>query len=101
MPPIGTVFETYRPATADFAVLWLHGGDRAAIEQDTGEIWNALVAPKPEGLAAAAAITREHIRKKIKTYINVNNHYEGSAPLSVDRLIRTLETGTPGAEKQP
>ncbi len=91
MPPIGTIFETYKPAPARFSVIRLHGGDRGEIEKETGEVWNRIVAPKPEALRAAARITIENIRKKIKTIVNVNNHFEGSAPLTIERFLETLK----------
>jgi uncharacterized protein YecE (DUF72 family) len=90
MPPIGEVFEKFHPATAPFSVVRLHGGDRGEIEKETGEVWDRIVAPKPEALRAAARITRENIREKIVTYVNVNNHFEGSAPLSIDRFTAEL-----------
>ena len=91
MPPIGTIFETYKPATARFSVIRLHGGDRGEIEKETGEVWNKIVAPKPEAIQAAAHITVENIRQKIKTIVNVNNHFEGSAPLTIERFLETLK----------
>jgi uncharacterized protein YecE (DUF72 family) len=90
MPPIGQVFERFAPSTADFQVIRLHGGDRLEIENETGEVWDAVVAPKPEGLAAAAKIVRRNARKKVLTYVNVNNHYEGSAPLTIQRFLEVL-----------
>jgi uncharacterized protein YecE (DUF72 family) len=91
MPPIGSIFEAHHPKTAPFEVVRLHGGDRGEIETATGEVWNKIVAPKPEALKAAAAITAENIRSKIKTYINVNNHFEGSAPLSIGRFLEEMK----------
>lgn len=96
MPPIGKVFEDFAPETAGFQVIRLHGGDRLEIEGETGEVWNKIVAPKPEGLASAAKIVRTNARKNILTYVNFNNHYEGSAPLSIRRFLETL---WPGVEK--
>jgi uncharacterized protein YecE (DUF72 family) len=90
MPPIGRVFEQSDPHTAAFQVVRLHGGDRAEIEKETGEVWDRIVAPKPEGLKAAAAIVRRNARRKVLTYLNLNNHYEGSAPLSAGRLLKLL-----------
>jgi len=92
MPPIGTVFETHKPRTAAFNVIRLHGGDRADIEKETGEVWNAVVAPKSAGLKAAAEIVKHNLRHRIKTYVNINNHYEGSAPLTIERFLETLES---------
>ena len=95
MPPIGQVFDRFKPATADFQIIRLHGGDRMAIEAETGEVWDAVVAPKPEGLAAAAKIVRTNARKKVLTYVNVNNHYEGSAPLTIGRFLEVLREERP------
>jgi len=96
MPPIGKVFEEFAPETADFQVIRLHGGDRLEIEGETGDVWNRIVAPKIEGLESAAKIVRASARKRVLTYVNFNNHYEGSAPLSIRRFLETLE---PGVEK--
>jgi uncharacterized protein YecE (DUF72 family) len=91
MPPIGSIFEAHHPRTAPFGVVRLHGGDRGEIEKETGEVWNKIVAPKPEALKAAAAITVENIRHKIVTHLNVNNHFEGSAPLTIVRFLNELK----------
>lgn len=90
MPPIATIFEKFRPRTADFAVVRLHGGDRLEIEKETGEVWNQLVSPKPESIKAAARIIRANAENRILTYVNVNNHLEGSAPLTIQRLLDAL-----------
>jgi uncharacterized protein YecE (DUF72 family) len=95
MPPIGQVFERFQPKTASFQVIRLHGGDRLEIEGETGEVWNRIVAPKPEGLKAAARIVRANARNKVLTYLNLNNHYEGSAPLSIGRFLEVLAGGEP------
>ncbi len=90
MPPIGEVFEKYQPATADFTVVRLHGGDRKDIEQATGEVWNSVAVPKPKGLDSAARIVKANQQRGMRTYVNVNNHYEGSAPLTIDRFLDVL-----------
>ena len=95
MPPIGQVFDRFKPRTAAFQVIRLHGGDRLEIEGETGEVWNRIVAPKPAGLKAAAKIVRANARNKVLTYLNLNNHYEGSAPLSIGRVLEVLAGGEP------
>ena len=90
MPPIGQVFEKFKPETASFQVMRLHGGDRLEIEGETGEVWNNVVAPKPGGLKSAAKIVRANAKKRVLTYLNLNNHYEGSAPLSIGRFLDVL-----------
>lgn len=90
MPPIGEVFEKFKPVDLEFLVIRLHGGDRKEIEQATQGQWNSLAAPKPEGLYAAARIVSENVKRKKMTYLNVNNHFEGSAPLSIERFLKEL-----------
>jgi uncharacterized protein YecE (DUF72 family) len=92
MPPIRQVFESHRPGTADFCVIRLHGGDRLEIEETTGEVWNRIVAPKPDGIEAAARIVADNARRGITTFLNVNNHFEGSAPLTVERFLDALRS---------
>ena len=31
------------------------------------------------------------MKRGIRTFVNVNNHYEGSAPLTIQRFVRVLE----------
>ncbi len=90
MPPIGEIFNRYEPATAASCVIRLHGSDRAGMESETGGTWNRLIASKPDGLRAAARIVRANRRRGITTFVNVNNHYEGSAPLTIARFLETL-----------
>ena len=91
MPHIANVFEKYKPQTSDFSIIRLHGGDRLEIEVETGQVWDRVVAPKPEGLKAAAEIVRFNRAQKVRTFVNVNNHYEGSAPLTIERFVDVLE----------
>ncbi len=90
MPPIAKVFEEFAPESADFQIIRLHGGDRLKIEGETDEVWNRIVSPKLASLESAAKIVRANARKKVLTYVNINNHYEGSAPLTIQRFLDTL-----------
>jgi hypothetical protein len=49
-----------------------------------------MSARQPEGIRAAAAITRDNAQKGVLTIVNVNNHYEGSAPLTIKRFLDEL-----------
>jgi len=90
MPPIGRIFEKHSPAPAGFSVLRLHGGDRQKIEDLSGEVWDRLVSPKPDALAAAARIVRANSRRGVLSFVNINNHLEGSAPLTIERFLEAL-----------
>jgi uncharacterized protein YecE (DUF72 family) len=90
MPPIGQVFDRFKPETAPFSIIRLHGGDRVEIEAETGSIWNKIVNPHPDAIRAAVRITRHNTRSKTLTYVNLNNHFEGSAPLTIERFLEAL-----------
>jgi uncharacterized protein YecE (DUF72 family) len=90
MPHIGEVFQQHQPATSRTSVIRLHGGDRLEIEKKTGEEWNRIVAPKPQGLRAAARIVRANREQGTRTFVNINNHFEGSAPITVGRFLEAL-----------
>jgi uncharacterized protein YecE (DUF72 family) len=87
MPPIKTVVEANDVYASNFLVIRLHGPDRKEIETKTKGVWDGIVLPKDEGLASAATIIQASLDKDLDTYVNVNNHYEGCAPLSIERLV--------------
>ncbi len=90
MPPIGEIFRKYDTATAGYSVVRLHGPDRQGIEKRTKKIWNKVVEPRETGIQSAVEIVKQNAHKEITTYLNVNNHYEGSAPLTIERFMDAL-----------
>jgi uncharacterized protein YecE (DUF72 family) len=90
MPRIAEVVAKLDIRTASFSIIRLHGPDRAGIEEETRGVWDKIVEPKDDGLKATAAIVRQDLDAGVDTYVNVNNHYEGSAPLTIERLLRQL-----------
>lgn len=86
MPPIWNVFNEFKTQIKSAAVIRLHGPDRSGIEEKTGSIWNQIVEPKDEELDKVAEIIYYLKNKKVDTYVNVNNHYEGSAPLTIRKI---------------
>jgi len=90
MPPIGEVASGSDTTDLPFAVIRLHGGDRKDIEERTGEVWDAIVDPRPQGLLTAAEIVRARARRGRPSYVFANNHYEGSAPLTLARFLNVL-----------
>ena len=69
-------------------ILRLHGTGREAIEEETGKVWNRIVTPRESELADIAAVVSHLAVEGKEIYINVNNHYEGSAPLTIDRFMK-------------
>ncbi|MBN1360895.1 MAG: DUF72 domain-containing protein [Sedimentisphaerales bacterium] len=90
MPPIAEVAARHNVRTAGFSVIRLHGPDRQGIEARTGGQWSEIAEPKDDGLRATAALISENTDVAIDTVVNVNNHYEGCAPLTIQRLLQRL-----------
>jgi uncharacterized protein YecE (DUF72 family) len=88
MPPLWEVYAAHRESIRRHhtVVLRLMGPDRQAIEGLTGKHWDRLAAPKDEELPRIAEMAQDLMRAGTDVYINVNNHYEGSAPLTIQRL---------------
>lgn len=90
MPPLGRLADYYDTHTADFMVVRLHGPDRSGIERITKKTWDRIVQPQDRGIRAAVGIVRRNTTEFVTTYVNVNNHYEGSAPLTIERFLDAL-----------
>lgn len=87
MPSIFDLYEKYHDLIERFSVIRLIGTDRKGIEKKSRGIWNQLWEPKDEELDRLAIMINNLLSKGVRLMINVNNHYEGSAPLTIERLI--------------
>ena len=68
------------------AVVRLLGGDRKEIEERTGGRWDAIVEPRDDEREKILGVVASYVGEAY-AILNVNNHYEGSAPVSI-RSIR-------------
>lgn len=91
MPSILEIYEKFRDQIRDSAVIRLHGGDRKEIEEKSGEQWNQIWEDKGHELPAVADMIKDLLARGVSVYLNVNNHYEGSAPLTIERLQQLLK----------
>jgi uncharacterized protein YecE (DUF72 family) len=71
-------------------VIRLMGPDRAEIEKLAPQGWNRVILPKDDELPEIAALIEECLDHGVDVYVNVNNHYEGSSPLTIEKLQRLL-----------
>ena len=90
MPDIFGIYQKYEQYIKDAVVIRLHGPDRQGMEKQTNGVWNKIVAPKDHELQALAQMLRTLDERNVDAYINVNNHYEGCAPLTIQRLKALL-----------
>jgi uncharacterized protein YecE (DUF72 family) len=86
LPPIIEIVEKFKEFFGSTTIVRLLGGDRKDIEEKTGQVWNKVIEPKPlKSVGKAIGYIIETGRRVV---INVNNHYEGSAPITIERLIQ-------------
>ena len=90
MDDISQTIERYEPLMGDTVSIRLHGDDREGIEEETGGVWNHLVHPRDMELSRAAQSINMLAERGRVVYVQVNNHYEGSAPLTIERLKALL-----------
>ncbi len=90
MPPVWDIYDKFGHFIEGNLVIRLHGPNREDIEKKSGGNWNKIIFPKDDELRQIAEILKDLERRKIDTYINVNNHYEGSAPLTIERIKSIL-----------
>ena len=90
MPPAMEVFRRHGARLHGPAFLRLMGTDRRGIEEATGKKWDRIVAPKDDELPGLADTVVEMLGSR-DVYVNVNNHYEGSAPLTIEKLERLVD----------
>jgi uncharacterized protein YecE (DUF72 family) len=90
MPPIWQVFNEYKEQIRSKTVIRLHGPDRSGIEKKTGNIWNQIVDPKDNELEKIAEMINFLKNNNVDTYVNVNNHFEGNAPLTIQKINKLI-----------
>jgi uncharacterized protein YecE (DUF72 family) len=91
MPSVTQINHNFGSAIKDTTVIRLHGPDRSDIEKLSGGNWDKVLEPRDNELVDIADIVRDLLDRKVNVYVNMNNHYEGSAPLSIKRLEKFLE----------
>lgn len=88
MPPVSSVYRDLGELIGDRVVLRLMGGDRKEIEEVSKQKWDRIWMTK-DNLGDIAGVIRDMgLRRQVT--VNINNHYEGSAPLTIERLEKLL-----------
>ncbi len=90
MEDVRAVAERAGAGIGETVCIRLHGEDREGMEERTGEDWSRIVRPKDEELGRVAGLLRQLRTWGKAVWLNVNNHYEGSAPLTIEKLRALL-----------
>jgi uncharacterized protein YecE (DUF72 family) len=93
MPPVTDLWTRLREPLSKFpkVILRLHGPDREGIEEETHKQWDAIVQPRDAELDAIASMVDAFLEVGMHVVINVNNHFEGSAPITIERLEKRIQ----------
>ena len=91
MPSILEIIPKCFEYLKDAVVIRLHGPDRKGIEEKSSGNWNERIEPKDDELSSLVELIVKLLERDIDLYLNVNNHYEGSAPLTINRINQLLE----------
>ncbi len=90
LPNIRALYDTYRDVLPNLVLVRLLGYDREAVDAATGKRWDARAIPRDEELVGIAAMIDDMLARGAAVYVNVNNHFEGSAPLTIGFLKQQL-----------
>jgi uncharacterized protein YecE (DUF72 family) len=90
MPSIFEVYEKFQDYIKNETVIRMHGPNRKEIEKESGGNWDKILAPKDRELDSLAEMIHAIRTKEVDIYLNINNHYEGSAPLTIERIKQRL-----------
>ncbi len=88
---MGDIYRKYKNYLNTTQVIRLHGPDRSDIEEKSKGIWNKIIEPKDDDVSRITKIIEEIQSRNLDLYVNVNNHYEGSAPLTIERIRERLK----------
>jgi uncharacterized protein YecE (DUF72 family) len=91
MPHIKEVYDKYADFIRDLAVIRLMGSDRKGIEERAGNKWHQIVDNRDDELPDIVQMVQELEAKAVMVFMNINNHYEGSAPLTIKKLQKMLD----------
>ena len=90
MPDISDLHKRYKDYIKDYAVIRLQGEDKKGIETRSGGEWNKILESKDEELLRLVEMIGELLERNIDVYLSVNNHYEGSAPLTIAKIQKMM-----------
>jgi len=92
MPPIYETYKKFAELINKNSVIRLHGFDRKGIEARTNKIWNEIVDPQDDDIVKIVEMIRSLLKRKVDLYMNVNNHFEGSAPFKIEKINSLIHT---------
>ena len=86
MPSIIDTYSKFQNFIKDLTIIRLHGPDRKGIEKLAKDDWSRIIVNRDDKIKAIAEMIAELNSREVDMFINVNNHFEGSAPLTIKKI---------------
>jgi uncharacterized protein YecE (DUF72 family) len=90
MPSVFDTSKKYLDQIKSSIVFRLHGPDRSGIEKLSKENWNQIYIDRTAELEKLSNLFKDLLIRKVDIFVNVNNHFEGSAPLTIQKLKKFI-----------
>ena len=90
MPPVTEVYSKYKTLVKNLAVIRLHGPDRKGIEKIANDNWDQIYINRDKEINSIVEMIKELQINEVDLFVNVNNHFEGSAPLTIEKIKKLL-----------
>jgi uncharacterized protein YecE (DUF72 family) len=90
MPDMAEIYQKNWSLIKSVPAIRLHGPDRSDIEEKSKGNWSKIYDSKDDELSRVTKIIEEIHSRNLDVYVNVNNHYEGSAPLTIEKIRQAL-----------
>jgi hypothetical protein len=84
------LYNKFQNEINELTVLRLLGLDGKEIEKMAGENWNKIYINRIKEISSIAEMINQLQVKEVDLFVNVNNHFEGSAPLTIERIKSKL-----------
>ena len=91
MPNIIQVYARFKDYIKGTSIIRLHGYNRENMEMNSKKVWNNIIDPKDTELIEIIKIVKELKNKNVNVFLNVNNHYEGSSPLTIQKIMNLIK----------
>jgi uncharacterized protein YecE (DUF72 family) len=91
MPLVTETYRKYQNQIGGNPVIRLHGPDRSGIEEMSGGEWSKIYINRDDYINPIADLIINLQNRVSMLYVNVNNHYEGCAPLTIKKLEENIK----------
>ncbi len=71
-------------------LIHFHGIYSSCIEKISGENWNKIYIERDTELKDIVEMIKDLQGSGVDVYLNVNNHYEGCVPMTIEKINRLL-----------